>query len=113
MLEEVLDALNINPGLLPEQKQTVSDLVKKYPKVFAGPLGCNLPPVDTKLCDPTPYKAQRRPKSFASQKLIDECVRVMVKAGVIEKTTIEFVHETVLVRKKNTHKNDFVLTIGH
>ena len=39
VLEEVLDAFNINPDLLPEQRQAMSDLVKKYPKAFAGPLG--------------------------------------------------------------------------
>ena len=97
MLEEVLDALNINPDLLPEQRQAVSD-----------PLGCNLPPVEIKLRDPTPHKEQRRPKSLASQKLIDECVQEMLKAGVIEETTTtEFVHETVLVKKKNTDKRRF------
>ena len=92
----------INPGLTPDQKAEAEELVHEYADIFTDQPGTtNLGRHEIKTTTPEPVRVKPYPMPYAKQKVIEEEVRKMLEAGVIEPANSPYNSPLVLVKKSD------------
>lgn len=94
--------VHVNPDLTQEQKAEVKNMVKEFSDIFTDQPGT------TDLAQHTitttikePIRVRQYPIPYAKQQVVEEEVRSMLKAGVIEASNSPYNSPIVLVKKKD------------
>ena len=99
---ETISDVNINPELSQAHTEQVITLLEEYSDIFSDVPGCtSLGEHKIELTTNEPIRVRPYPMPYSKRQTVEDEVRKMLKAGIIESSTSEYNSPIVLVKKKD------------
>ena len=97
---ESCNDINVNPELLPEQKEQLLTLISEFSDIFTSKPGVtSLVKHKIELTEAGPVREKQYPLPFSTKEIIEQEVQSMLKEGIIERSNSNYCAPVVLIRK--------------